>query len=124
MCYNQKVNENTLSIHFMAYKALIVAIVVLLVVILAASLLPSQLPNSELTENDVKQIAENYVATRIADALPITSQVTGRDGSKWMVTVNYQQGEGAACKVGKCYWEGPASQFCRVESNQTLGACN
>ncbi len=107
----------------MQYVEILVAIAVLLLVILVPTLIP---PSNQplLTDVDVAKIAENYVETTIQGAVVTGSSITGKTDAKWKITVNYQTGSGSKCKVGKCYWEGPASMYCRPESNQTLGQCN
>ena len=106
----------------MAYKELIIAVAILLVIILIPTVyLP--LTTQSLSDEEVQTIATNFVETNTPNTMVVETTITERSDDVWKITVTYKQGEGANCKIGKCYWEGPASQFCRSESNQTLRPC-
>ncbi|MBI4406472.1 hypothetical protein HY571_01005 [Candidatus Micrarchaeota archaeon] len=108
----------------MAYKLLGAAVLALLIVILLPSLLTTQEnTQTSLSDADVQQIAENYVETNIDNSTALNSIITSRQNGLWRITVTYEQVVGENCKIGKCHWEGPASQFCRIESNRSLGEC-
>ncbi len=108
----------------MAYKLLGAAVLALLVVILLPTFLTTrESPRTSLSDEDAGQIAENYVETNIENSTALSSVITSRQNGLWRITVTYKHGQGENCKIGKCYWEGPASQFCRIESNQSLRPC-
>ncbi len=107
----------------MKYSIILVAAILLLLVVFAPQLIPKKAESPVLSDADVLKIAENYVATSIQSSRVTSSTIISKADGKWKITVDYQQGIGANCKVGKCYWEGPAAMFCRQESNATLGTC-
>ena len=107
----------------MKYSIILIAAILLLLVVFAPQLIPKKAESPVLSDADVLKIATNYVATSIENSVVINSIITSKTDGKWKITVDYQQGTGANCKVGKCYWEGPAAMFCRPESNMTLGTC-
>ncbi len=108
----------------MRYLVVVIAIAALLAVVLLPKLSPLPNPGPLLTDADVMQIAENYVETNVQGVKVVNSSITSRENGKWGITIVYEEGTEANCKVGKCYWEGPASMFCRPESNQSLGQCS
>ncbi len=107
----------------MKYSIIIIAAILLLLVVFAPQLIPKKAELPVLSDADVLKIAENYVTTSIQSSRVTSSTITSKADGNWKITVDYQQGTGANCKVGKCYWEGPAAMFCRQESNTTLGTC-
>lgn len=107
----------------MNYQALAIAVLALVIVVLLPSVLTGKQGAAALTDSDVDKIARNYVETSFNDTVVTATQLTDKANGVWQITVTYQQGAGSRCKVGKCYWQGPASMYCRVESSQTLGQC-
>ncbi|MFH1247101.1 MAG: hypothetical protein V1644_01850 [Candidatus Micrarchaeota archaeon] len=109
----------------MKYKYLVIAVVLIMAVVLLPNYLPQTASTTPtLSENEVVKIAENYVKTTLENVTITKSTVSNKTNDIWKITIYYEQRlKNEACKVGKCYWEGPASMFCRVESNQTLGLC-
>ncbi|MDP3742073.1 MAG: hypothetical protein Q8R15_02035, partial [Candidatus Micrarchaeota archaeon] len=107
----------------MTYKLILAAVALILIVILLPTYLSQQGTSVQgLTEQEVIRTAENYVSTTLPNVTVTGASVTNNQSGVWKVTINYEQRTvGQQCKVGKCYWEGPASMFCRIESNQTLG---
>ena len=110
----------------MEYRTIAIAVLALIVIILLPNLFStqtSQTSNATFTDQDVVKIAANYVETNFNNTIVTATQLNGKVNGVWSITVTYQQGTGSNCKVGKCYWQGPAGMFCRVESSQSLGTC-
>lgn len=108
----------------MTYKLVLAAVALILIVVLLPTYLQQQSGTiQDLTDNEVKRIAENYVSTTLPNVTVTGTTITSNQSGVWKITINYEQRTAGTCKVGKCYWEGPASMFCRVESNQSLGNC-
>ena len=115
----------------MKYVVVLLAIVALLVIITLPNL--SNLSNSggvvasnstnDISADEVAKTAANFVETTMQSTHVTNTSITSHEGNAWKITVNYQQGTGANCKVGRCYWEGPAAMFCRPETTQSLGKC-
>ncbi len=110
----------------MKYGLILAAVGLILLVVLLPVYSPQQALNAQnLTNQEVTRIAGNYVSTTLPNITVTGATVTSNQSNVWKVTINYEQRlAGETCKVGKCYWEGPASMFCRIESNQTLGQCS
>ncbi len=113
----------------MKYKLILAAVALILLVVLLPAYLSQQSGTSPALNDDaVKRLAQNYVETTLPNVTVTGASITSKPASDnnstvWKVTINYEQRNGRMCKVGKCYWEGPASMFCRIESSQSLGQC-
>lgn len=76
-----------------------------------------------LTQSDVEKIASNYIAATYPGSTITKLYVTEKVENTYKITIEYNQNTGNACKKYKCYYEGPASQFCRQDSPNGLGPC-
>ncbi len=106
----------------MKYWQIIVAVGILALVILIPTLKPVN-TSSTLTNRDVVDIAKNYVETNIKDSKVTNYTITSYKDGVWKILLTYEEGRGSSCKIGRCAWEGPASMYCRPETNQSLGTC-
>ena len=107
----------------MEYLEVIAAIVILVAVIVFASFNP---PTSQpLADADAISISQNYIATNYPGSTVLNTAITERNltSQHWKITINYKQQTAQGCTLARCYWEGPASQYCRQESNLSLGNC-
>ncbi len=108
----------------MKYLPVVIAMLVILGIVLVPRFYaPLEQNPIVLSDTYVTTLAQRYVETSVENARVTNAQITEKNGDKWKITVTYQQGTGANCKLNKCYWEGPAAMYCRSESNQTLGIC-
>lgn len=105
-------------------KLFAIAIVILLLVLSVPLLFSlSQQDKSALTQEDVEKIASNYIAATYPSSTITSLKITEKQEDSYKITIEYNQGAGLACKRFKCYWEGPASQYCRQDSPNGLGPC-
>ena len=106
-------------------KSLATATVILLIVLSIPLVLTALNPPSQLvlTQADVEKIAANYITATYPGSTITNLAVTEKTGDTYKITVDYNQGTGATCKRYKCYWEGPAAQYCRQDSPNGLGKC-
>ena len=107
----------------MKLQGIAIAALALIVLMLLPSILTQKSNAAALNNSDVEKIARTYVETNFNNTVVTNTQVTETGNGVWSITVTYQQGTGRNCKVGKCHWQGPASQYCRIESSQSLGQC-
>ena len=93
----------------MKYGLVLAAVALILIVVLLPTYLSQGGSTAQvLNEDAVKRIAENYVSTTLPNVTVTGALVTSNQSGVWKVTINYEQRNGGACKVSKCYWEGPA----------------
>ena len=109
----------------MALKPIAIAVVVLLAVLsipLILSFLSPSVP-AKLSQGEVEKIASNYIAANYPGSTVTSMKVTAVENDQYKITIEYNQQTGNTCTRYKCYWEGPASQYCRQDSPAGLGKC-
>lgn len=106
-------------------KPLAIAAIVLLVVLSIPLVLTALNPPKPpaLTQGDVEKIAINYIAATYPGSSITSMKLTQREGDTYKFTIEYNQNTQGTCKRYKCYWQGPASQYCRQDSPNGLGPC-
>ncbi len=107
----------------MEYKEVIIAILVLIAVVILLRFNPPQ--QQTLSEGEVVGIAENFITTNYPQSTVLSTNVTYHNATngQYKITIRYKQMATEGCKISQCYWEGPASPYCRQESNLSLGSC-
>lgn len=106
-------------------KPLAIATIILLIVLSIPLVLTALNPPKpvSLSQTDVERIATNYIAATYPGSTITNLAITSHEGDAYKITIEYNQGTGNTCKRYKCYYEGPASQYCRQDSPNGLGAC-